>query len=266
MGSVTYSGKFLTCQLSWSGTSLYVGDTITAKITGSLSYEAGELAYSESFTLRSGASYSSNVVKTIGSGDSRTGKPSVSETVTFTIDSVGTYYLFSSWAKYSVDDDGDWHQSGSGRSNTSNTSITVLAATTPTAPEKIVVPELHSKETATISWSKSTTADGKAITYVLERQLDGGAWAQVYSGAATSADIVIPESVKVAAFRVYAKTAYVASGYTTSETVAIKSSAVAMQTTVAGVAREVDMLLAGVDGVSREVDSTAVGINGVTVL
>lgn len=264
MGSVTYSGDSLTCQLSWNGTSLYVGDTITAKITGSLSYVAGKRAYSETFTLKSGASYSSNTVKTIGSGDSRTGKTSVSKTVTFTIDSVGTYYLFSHWKKYSVDDDGDWSVSGQGHHTASDTSITVLAATTPTAPEKIVVPELHSKETATISWSKSTTADGKAITYVLEQQLDGGAWAQVYSGAATSADIVIPESVKVAAFRVYAKTAYAASGYTTSETVAIKSSAVAMQTTVAGVAREVDMLLAGVDGIKREIDSTAIGVDGVT--
>lgn len=38
-----------------------------------------------------------------------------------------------------------------------------------------------------------------------------------------------------------------------------------MHTAVSGVAREVDMLLAGVDGVSREVDSMAVGINGVAV-
>jgi hypothetical protein len=53
----------------------------------------------------------------------------------------------------------------------------------PVAPASISVPASSSTGNITVSWSSSSGA----TSYVLQRQMNGGSWTQVYSGSATSA-------------------------------------------------------------------------------
>lgn len=60
--------------------------------------------------------------------------------------------------------------------------------TAPMTPETITVPSsIRLEDTITISWSKSTDADGNLAGYILERSVNSGShWGQAYQGPATS--------------------------------------------------------------------------------
>jgi YD repeat-containing protein len=62
------------------------------------------------------------------------------------------------------------------------TSGTLTVALPPPAPASISVPATSSTASVTVSWAAASTA----TSYVLQQSLNGGAWTQVYSGAATS--------------------------------------------------------------------------------
>ena len=65
--------------------------------------------------------------------------------------------------------------------------VSVFNNTAPGAPGGITVPEnvLGGAE-LTVTWSAASDPDNNLTGYELERQVDGGDWAQVYKGAATS--------------------------------------------------------------------------------
>lgn len=65
----------------------------------------------------------------------------------------------------------------------SDGAYTIIWNRAPSAPSTITVPEtVRGGSTLEISWGTSTDADGNLSGYILERQNDGGSWAQVYKG------------------------------------------------------------------------------------
>ena len=65
----------------------------------------------------------------------------------------------------------------------SDGAYTIIWNRAPSAPSTITVPETVSGgSTLEISWGTSTDADGNLSGYILERQNNGGSWAQVYKG------------------------------------------------------------------------------------
>lgn len=65
----------------------------------------------------------------------------------------------------------------------SDGAYTIIWNRAPSAPSTITVPEtVRGGSTLEISWGTSTDADGNLSGYILERQNNGGSWAQVYKG------------------------------------------------------------------------------------
>lgn len=65
----------------------------------------------------------------------------------------------------------------------SDGAYTIIWNRAPSAPTTITVPEtVRGGSTLEISWGASTDADGNLSGYILERQNNGGSWAQVYKG------------------------------------------------------------------------------------
>lgn len=65
----------------------------------------------------------------------------------------------------------------------SDGAYTIIWNRAPSAPSTITVPEtVRGGSTLEISWGASTDADGNLSGYILERQNNGGSWAQVYKG------------------------------------------------------------------------------------
>ena len=65
----------------------------------------------------------------------------------------------------------------------SDGAYTIIWNRAPSAPSTITVPEtVRGGSTLEISWGTSTDADGTLSGYILERQNNGGSWAQVYKG------------------------------------------------------------------------------------
>ena len=95
--------------------------------------------------------------------------------------------------------------------------ITVINNTAPTAPASITVPNtVYGGQSIVVTWGAATDPDGDAMTYALERQVDGGDWAQVYKGADTSYTDNITRGWQSVNYRVRSYDAYNAtSGYTT---------------------------------------------------
>lgn len=93
----------------------------------------------------------------------------------------------------------------------------------PSQPETITVPEdIYSNQTTEIAWSASTDPDGDAVSYKLERSVNGGSWTQVYAGANTTYTDSITPSMNTLQYRVKAADAYGnESAYTTSPTRAV---------------------------------------------
>lgn len=97
---------------------------------------------------------------------------------------------------------------------------TVIPNTAPSSPTSITVPStIYGGKSNPISWSSSTDIDGDTITYQLECSINGGAYAQIYSGTSTSYAHLVPLGTTSVAYRVKATDTSGESGaYTTSAT------------------------------------------------
>lgn len=100
-----------------------------------------------------------------------------------------------------------------------STQVTVINNDAPTAPASITVPEnIQDTQTITISWAASTDPDDNLEGYILEVQINGGSWTQLYDGANLSYQHAMAESYNTLVYRVKAYDSYGAeSEYTTSE-------------------------------------------------
>ena len=90
----------------------------------------------------------------------------------------------------------------------------------PTMPPSINVPtNVLGGGNLSVSWGASTDPQGQAITYTLQRQIDGGTWVQSFSGSGLSTTNNIPAGTATVAFRVSARnTSGLESGHQTSPT------------------------------------------------
>ena len=95
--------------------------------------------------------------------------------------------------------------------------VSVFNNHAPAAPASIQVPaEVLGGNPLTVTWSAASDPDNNLTGYELERQVDGGDWAQVYKGAATSYTDTITRGWQSVNYRVRSYDAYNAtSGYTT---------------------------------------------------
>lgn len=98
--------------------------------------------------------------------------------------------------------------------------ITVINNTAPSAPASITVPNtVFGGQSNIVTWGAATDPDGDAVTYALERQVDGGDWTQIYTGAALSYTDTVTRGWTSVAYRVKAIDSRSASGpYATSQT------------------------------------------------
>ena len=98
--------------------------------------------------------------------------------------------------------------------------ITVINNTAPSAPASITVPNtVYGGQSIVVTWGAATDPDGDAVTYALERQIDGGDWAQIYTGPNLSFTDPITRGWTSLAYRVKAIDSRSASGpYATSPT------------------------------------------------
>lgn len=98
--------------------------------------------------------------------------------------------------------------------------ITVINNTAPSAPASITVPNtVYGGQSNIVTWGAATDPDGDAVTYALERQIDGGDWAQIYTGSALSYTDTVTRGWTSVAYRVKAIDSHSASGpYATSPT------------------------------------------------
>lgn len=98
--------------------------------------------------------------------------------------------------------------------------ITVINNTAPSAPASITVPNtVYGGQSIVVTWGAATDPDGDAVTYALERQIDGGDWAQIYTGSNLSFTDPITRGWTSVAYRVKAIDSRSASGpYATSPT------------------------------------------------
>ena len=98
--------------------------------------------------------------------------------------------------------------------------VTVINNNAPTAPASITVPNtVYGGQSIVVTWGAATDPDGDAMTYALERQVDGGDWAQIYTGPNLSFTDPITRGWTSLAYRVKAIDSRSASGpYATSPT------------------------------------------------
>ena len=95
--------------------------------------------------------------------------------------------------------------------------VTVFNNAAPEAPPSISVPEeVTGGGTLTVTWGAASDPDENLTGYELERQVNGGEWAQVYKGAETSYTDNITRGWASVNYRVRSYDSYNAvSGYTT---------------------------------------------------
>ena len=98
--------------------------------------------------------------------------------------------------------------------------VAVINNTAPTVPGSITVPEaVQGGRPLTISWGASSDGENNLAGYSLERQVDGGDWAAVYSGDQLSFTDSVTKGWLSVAYRVRAFDAASAySGFAISET------------------------------------------------
>ena len=98
--------------------------------------------------------------------------------------------------------------------------VTVINNTAPTVPGSITVPEaVQGGQPLPVVWGASSDGENNLAGYSLERQVDGGEWGAVYSGAELSYVDQITKGWQTVAYRVRAyDTASAYSGFATSET------------------------------------------------
>lgn len=102
----------------------------------------------------------------------------------------------------------------------------VFQNTAPSTPASISVPSsIDGGSTITVSWGTSTDAEGNLEGYIVERQVDGGSWAQIYQGTATSTTNTVAFGTNTVAYRVKAyDAAGLESGWKTSSTVTVTNN------------------------------------------
>lgn len=95
---------------------------------------------------------------------------------------------------------------------------TILFNQPPTAPNSITVPDgIRGGTSISIEWGTATDVDGNLSGYILERQVNNGAWAQIYSGSGRAYIDSITYGWVSVAYRVKAyDTSGEQSGYRTS--------------------------------------------------
>ena len=102
----------------------------------------------------------------------------------------------------------------------------VFQNTAPSTPASISVPSsIDGGSTITVSWGTSTDAEGNLEGYIVERQVDGGSWSQIYQGTATSTTNTVAFGTNTVAYRVKAyDAAGLESGWKTSSTVTVTNN------------------------------------------
>ena len=97
---------------------------------------------------------------------------------------------------------------------------TILPNHPPTVPSSITVPStVYGGKSLSLSWGTSTDPDGNLEGYIVERQLAGGAWSQIYQGNARTTTNTVPLGSSTVAYRVKAYDSEgEASAYKTSPT------------------------------------------------
>lgn len=102
----------------------------------------------------------------------------------------------------------------------SDGAYTIIWNRAPSAPASIDVPtSVRGGESLTVTWGAATDEDGNLSGYTLERQYDGGSWAQVYKGINRTYTDAITKGWTSVAYRVKAyDSAGAESAYTTSAT------------------------------------------------
>lgn len=102
----------------------------------------------------------------------------------------------------------------------SDGAYTIIWNRAPSMPSSITVPSsVRGGENLTVSWTASTDPDGNLSGYILERQYNGGGWAQVYKGINRTYTDAITKGWTSVAYRVKAyDSAGTESAYTTSAT------------------------------------------------
>ena len=103
---------------------------------------------------------------------------------------------------------------------------TVFQNTAPSTPASISVPSsINGGSSITVSWGTSTDAEGNLEGYIVERQVDGGSWTQIYQGTATSTTNTVAFGTNTVAYRVKAyDAAGLESGWKTSSTVTVTNN------------------------------------------
>jgi len=96
----------------------------------------------------------------------------------------------------------------------------------PSTPSSLIVPEIVVfNEQLPITWGEASDTDGDLSGYILERQIDGGTWTQLYEGTALTFTDNITKGWKTVAYRVKAYDSYNAfSAYVTSETRSVNNN------------------------------------------
>lgn len=102
----------------------------------------------------------------------------------------------------------------------------VFQNTAPSTPASISVPQsINGGTSITVSWAASTDAEDNLEGYIVERQVDGGSWAQIYQGSATSTSNTVAFGTESVAYRVKAyDSAGLESGWRTSSTVMVTNN------------------------------------------
>ena len=102
----------------------------------------------------------------------------------------------------------------------------VFQNTAPSTPASISVPQsINGGTSITVSWAASTDAEGNLEGYIVERQVDGGSWSQIYQGSATSTSNTVTFGTNTVAYRVKAyDSAGLESGWRTSSTVTVTNN------------------------------------------
>ena len=83
--------------------------------------------------------------------------------------------------------------------------VTVVNNVAPSAPAGITLPEaVLGGQPLAIAWGAATDSDGNLSAYHLERSVDGGAWAEIYSGPDQNFTDSITKGWRTVAYRVRA--------------------------------------------------------------
>jgi hypothetical protein len=99
----------------------------------------------------------------------------------------------------------------------------VIWNTAPTAPPSITAPaNAYSQQNINISWAAATDPDGDAITYIVERSYNSGAYTQVQSSAARTFTEAVSTAWNTLRYRVKSRDTYSnESAYIYTDTIAV---------------------------------------------